>query len=113
MTTKEVLTAARALIANEANFAQRHYARDANGNSASWSDAHAVGFCAVGACHKVTNRYDVDSFIADLTAAAQKVLIERDYPPASAFWPPVIIVNDLLGHEATLRMFDLAIEAAQ
>lgn len=102
MTPKEALVAARQLIADPKNFCQGTYALDAGGCAAGWSSDDAVAFCAVGAVYKVTRSWTPDDALDLLNKAA-----------GAAFTSSLVNVNDLLGHASVLKMFDLAIQAAE
>ena len=53
-TTKEILVAARAIIANKENWTQDAYARDKYGVSIGVNCSNAVYFCSIGAIRKIT-----------------------------------------------------------
>ena len=53
-TVKEILSAARAIIANEENWTQGRYAKDKDGSSIGVNCSSAVCFCSIGAIYKIT-----------------------------------------------------------
>lgn len=53
-TVKEILVAAKAIIANEENWTQGAYAKDKDGSSIGVSCSNAVCFCSIGAILKIT-----------------------------------------------------------
>ena len=53
-TTKEILIAARAIIAEEKNWAQEAYAKDKDGMFTGVGSSNAVCFCSIGAIRKIT-----------------------------------------------------------
>lgn len=100
----DVLRAARAIIAEREHWTTGEMARNAEGNSCPWGSRDAVRFCALGAIRRVVrDPGDVIDACAVLHAAARAL-----YPEKASF---VTEVNDQLGHEAVLAMFDRAIAA--
>lgn len=101
MKIKEVLIAGRKLIEDPARWTQGHLARDAEGNKTAMINA-GVRWCAAGAVCRVDNQFlDINACTnawSALNEAARK-LHKR----------PVVWVNDELGHEAVLKVYDLAI----
>lgn len=53
-TVKEILVAARAIIADEENWTQGAYAKDKDGTSIGANYSSAVCFCSIGAIYKIT-----------------------------------------------------------
>lgn len=95
-TEAQKLREAKALISDPKRWCQGSYGKTADGEITLAKDPKAVAWCAVGACKKVGAMSSI------LLAAADVLCEESD-----------IYVNDTLGHEATLEMFDLAIELAE
>ena len=62
-TTKEILVAARAIIANEENWTQDAYAKDKDGSSIGVNYSSAVCFCSIDAMG-VLRKHMEDSIIA-------------------------------------------------
>jgi len=105
MTTVEILEAARDLIANPARWTQGDFARDEGGVGVNADNGDAVCWCAVGGVRKVAES------IGELYEP--NILLDRAsgelYPESES---NVVWVNDRLGHDAVLRVYDRAIELA-
>ena len=95
-TTKEILVAARAIIANEENWTQGAYAKDKDGSSIGVNCSNAVCFCSIGAIRKIT------MFPFD----AMKVL--RNHMEDS-----IIAFNDGHTHKEVLAAWDEAIASLE
>jgi hypothetical protein len=113
MTTHEILTAARKVIEKPEHFSQRTYARDKDGMHVSYLSTDAVAFCAAGAMGRVITHdapTELGYEVVDLLDAAARA----QYPGAcpTSRGAGIVYVNDTLGHEATLAMFDEAIRRA-
>lgn len=106
MTKKEVLVAARGLIAQ--GWCKGHYAKDASGQSVTSIDDNARSFCAAGALSNVLNkppgevltRQDGSGMVEYLESflGGRKLADYNDHP--------------LTKQEDVLALFDKAIEAA-
>jgi hypothetical protein len=111
---KNYLIAARAKIADPANWTQHVLARDANGddkpsdhpfaNYIHWEgidgrDSQACQWCAVGAVQAVTTE-DIEATVILALCKAARQLHKADN---------IANVNDELGHGAVLACFDRAI----
>lgn len=95
-TTKEILVAARAIIANEENWTQGAYAEDKDGSSIGVNCSNAVCFCSIGAILKITiSPFD-----------AMKVL--RNHMGDS-----IIAFNDGHTHKEVLAAWDEAIASLE
>ena len=99
----QIVERARALIADEQHWCQRHLTLDANGVVVSPTSAKAVKRCALGAviaaAYQLTNDYD----------AAHRLgheALRPHYSPAT-----VIHVNDVRGHAAAIALLDEVIAA--
>jgi hypothetical protein len=99
MNAVEQLTAARELIADPEHWTQGAFARDDHELACSSRDPNAQRWCAWGALVHIPTSLMPDIF---LLRAAQ------DLYQAS---PQV--VNDQLGHDQVLRMYDRAIKLAK
>jgi len=103
-----VLREARELISDPKRWTRAELARDATQHGVRANSVGATCWCALGAVLKVTDTklaYQVWDF------PATKVLMRA---AKSEFGPyDIPAVNDLLGHEATIRMFDAAIASAE
>lgn len=105
LSTLDVLKAARELIADPARWQQGWFAADADGIGCRGNSEGAVSFCALGAIEHITGG---NVWIDDFTTPAEAALLdaaERLYPDMS----DPAAVNDELGHEAVLRVYDEAI----
>lgn len=108
MTVTEVLEQARALIADEAHWCQDALALDAAGIETDPTTDDAVQWCAIGATCRVT--HDLEA----LDGADR--LLWRAIPKVWPGWPleaTVSDVNDDLGHEAVMALFDRALVEAR
>ncbi|TXM69671.1 hypothetical protein [Methylobacterium sp. WL120] len=104
MSIRANLIAGRALIANPETFGQGEYAYGADRKPISPQHESAVCFCSLGAVERVIHRGTMSAPEKMALAKAAKALHGPLYN--------VIRVNDELGHEATLQMWDYAIEHA-
>ena len=95
MTDTQHLIAARELIASPENWTSGVLARAINGAQLPPNDPGAVRWCAIGALVRYTAR---NSCFARLTAASRAL-----------YGGGVVEVNDNIGHEAVLRVYDAAI----
>jgi hypothetical protein len=95
ITVREVLCKARKLISDK-----KHWCRGA------WHQKRAGvdQYCALGALHEIGKGSDgnTNAIVNKTLGAASRELYSTD----------IVNVNDDLGHEATLKMFDRAIEMA-
>lgn len=94
-TTKEILVAARAIIANEKNWTQGAYAKDKDGMSTGVICSNAVCFCSIGAIRKIT-----------MSSDAMEVL--RNHMEDS-----IIAFNDGHTHKEVLAAWDEAIASLE
>lgn len=108
MTPADALRAAKALIADPANWITGFYAATSDERAIGWDCANACKFCAVGALARVENKSPKQVEQADeldagyfLNKAAGET---NDYHPHR--------VNDARGHAAVMAMYDRAIELA-
>lgn len=102
---KENLVAARAKIADSKNWIRGTPARDALGWPVSSDSKSACKYCGVGALLAVSPLNNKDLFknsYAALVASSDALYSERN----------VAKVNDALGHEAILWVYDRAISNA-
>lgn len=105
MTDIEILIAARDLISNPARWTQNFLAKDEYEYHVDPLSPDAVCWCAFGAIEKVGD--DWKSFL--LGKGASKFLVEAS---EELFRDGVSTVNDTLGHQAILAVYDRAIELA-
>lgn len=108
MSPKEILIAARKLIADENNWTQGAFARDDSGEEVPEWEPGAVCFCSVGAVsHAYRNNYQnqpLGSFYRDAFDALAKEL--KIYSTLADF-------NDNSTHQEVLALFDKAISNCQ
>ena len=95
-TTKEILVAARAIIANEENWTQGTYAKDKDGSSIGVDCSNAVCFCSIGALRKITM----------FPVAAMEVL-------SNHMEDSIIAFNDEHTHKEVLAAWDEAIASLE
>lgn len=103
MNTKEILTAARALIEKPENWCQGAYALTANrAREVSPLDEYANCFCMIGACSRALQQ-EVD--LVEDEHAAYKALRKAVRKTPCEY-------NDSHTHAEVLKVFDRAIAAA-
>lgn len=105
----DILRAARALIADRRRWANGGIAFDSNYRLCSPHAPEATHWSAIGALYRAgveAGAFDVWPELEALAIAGRKLF----YLPADV---QVAAVNDRLGHEAVLAMFDRAIEMAE
>jgi len=106
-TALDILTAAYAIVIDPAKWTQGSRARDKAGNNVCTFDKAAVCFCTVGAIEKVAGpRNSMDRAHADARGYLSRVA-------NAEFYRSPISVNDEIGHDFTLLMFEKAIELAK
>ena len=112
----QALAAARDLIRSEKRWTQNDLAVKTiykgtdyeQTKACSTKSPNAVAFCALGAVKRVNGPAE-KSATAFLRQAAAKFLDEADTPINE----DIFTVNDVWGHESTLKMFSLAIKSAK
>ncbi|WP_316207449.1 hypothetical protein [Bradyrhizobium sp. SZCCHNR3118] len=121
--TSEILTEARAIIADPAQWTQEALARDKDGNMVAFSDPAAVCFCAAGAIGKasgavIDDRGDWDS--SDYTTAslylakaAFRLADTSAYTGINDGTIKLTDHRDLSAHESILLVLDNAIGLAK
>lgn len=103
------LQEARELIAKEENWCRGRFAVDKNNYSVAVTAPTACKWCAAGALERSVGGWQSHSVGRYETA-------RRQLSEAAIYLfnePAVSIVNDQLGHEETLLMFDVAIRKAK
>lgn len=99
MNNKEILISARTLIINPKNWMTGTHATNKDGDYACFpSDPEAACFCAFGALDRLGR---TDLYYSHLENAAEVLYGTRDVARH---------VNDHLGHEAVIKMYDFAID---
>lgn len=114
MSIRETLTKARALIANPAHWTEGALARKSDGTEIGWHDPEACCFCGEGAVMKacdVPRSFQGPNYL--LYRKAMDFLQYEGVQERAGFpsWQ-VPTINDDLGHEALLKLFDKGIELA-
>ena len=100
MTPQEILIAARAKIADEANWCQENSAVNSHRIPVHPTNSNACAWCALGALEATS----------PATANLRSLLYEAAY--ATHGLRSVVDVNDTLGHAAVLQVYDVAIKIA-
>lgn len=101
MTPLEMLVKARALISDKSKWTQVYCARDKSGVPCNIGQ-NAVSWCAIGALAEITiDRCEVTALLR--LSRASYLLFNK----------PLINVNDELGHEAIMDVYDWAIKQLQ
>ena len=106
----DTLRAAKALIADESNWCQKTYAKNAAGEHCAGDDPDAVCRCSAGALHPFID----DSKAEDDLLLTRCISILDD----AAFelkggWASVISFNDNQTHPEVMEMWDRAIALAE
>lgn len=103
LTVKEVLIQARKKIEDPKNWCQVYAALNQAGNPVEPDELTACHFCAYGAIGSVAGLKNLK-----LKQETEKILGNA---AQSLFKVGVITVNDSMGHEAILKVFDKAIKS--
>lgn len=101
----ELLKAARAKIADPANWTSNTWARDKSGEPVMPQNPQACSWCARGAVEAVCDRDH-----GQVTSAERWLFWAADRRFGGQ---GVAEINDALGHSAVLRLFDFAIAEAE
>ena len=117
ITTKAILRSARNTIADKAHWCQGNYALNHNGEIGLAESGTACSFCAVGALQHACKgrRGTLKTLIRILgTCARDQYLVNQSstkpIPHENASLEAYIIyVNDEMGHDATLALYDMAL----
>lgn len=100
MASVEILKAARAKIADPRHWVQNISAVDADGLEVDASSKSACAWCAIGALESEGCRLDELQLLGDIA--------DKHFGVMGAW-----TVNDSIGHEAVMRLYDLAIAAVE
>lgn len=108
-TAKDLLIAARALIEDPSRWTTHSYAKDRDGHSVAEFSGQACKWCAAGALSRAI--YDCEGkYEFDQTEASNGAWSAIHRASHLRFnHQSVITVNDQLGHEAVLQVYDDAI----
>lgn len=103
--TKEILIAARALIAKPENWTQQYLARDSEGQCVDYASKEAICFCGIGAILKSAR--DVGWGISESGRVRAGFAA---YISENTSYYGISDLNDQTSHEEVLAMFDKYIE---
>lgn len=110
MNELEVLIEARDLIADKRRWVTITYATNANGSTVMPTDDDAIAWCAMGAIYKVKNITPTQNNYFP-RCEERNLIFDSVYELYNA--PSISNVNDIMGHDAILAAFDLAIGRLQ
>ena len=106
MKPSELLTKAKALIADPKHWTQGWYAQDAKGHRTVPSTPKAVCWCSIGALDKVAREENTYSPKLEAAKYLTKVSAECGYSGIPDF-------NDSSSHETVMKAWDKAIKLAK
>ena len=106
MKPSELLTKAKAVIADPKHWAQGQYAKDAKGHPVGPAEPDAVCWCSVGVLEKVAHEEDTYSTRFAAMWYLLDVSVECGYNDISDF-------NDNSSHETVMKAWDKAIKLAK
>lgn len=115
MTAADILKAAKARIADPANWVQTNYAVNAEGVSVGEADPEACKFCAKGAMYAALwASFSPDALLPEESRQAFMIgsALLNDAALQNYHRMSIISVNDDLGHDAVMRCYDAAIQEA-
>lgn len=106
MTNLEILIEARALIADKSHWTHEVFANTSNGIPVLPNSHRATKWCAIGALRKIVgddsnSLHGIDSPIRQLNLVALDL-----------YQMNIANVNDRLGHQSVLKVYDLAIKTS-
>jgi hypothetical protein len=107
---RQIVSRARAIIADEVNWTSKALARDSSGMLCELDSARATKFCALGALVRAASEMISDEYVAHSFAmeAAQQILEASRL--AGSCLP---MLNDSEGHASVLAMFDRALDTSE
>jgi hypothetical protein len=107
---RQIVSRARAIIADEVNWTSKALARDSSGRLCEWDDARATKFCALGALVRAASEMIADDYVAHSFAmeAARQVLEASSLTGAC-----LPMLNDSEGHGSVVAMFDRALDRSE
>ena len=105
-TETDILNEARATIADPERWVTGNYAVNQYGSTAHPWDNHAVRWCAIGAIEKVKVPHQDWSGTAGAKQTLRRAALDL-------FSMSVPAVNDRLGHESVMSMYDHAIKSLE
>ena len=102
--TTRILIRARQRLTDRRHWTKGTTARGARGRMAHPLSPEAVRWCAIGALHVECDSMAMDGRFREAVGRLEAVI---DAPGCDS----IALLNDTLGHEAVLEMFDAAIRA--
>ena len=103
---QQIVSRARAIIADEVNWTCKALARDDSGTVCEWNDARATKFCALGALVRAASEFIRDDYVAhSIAMEAARQILEANRPTGSC----LPMLNDSEGHASIIAMFDYAL----
>ena len=106
---RQIITRARALIADEVNWTRRALARDAAGRLCEWNDVRAAQFCALGALVRAASELVRDEYSAHALAMESARHLLSTSGRNGTCLP---MINDNEEHAVVLALFDRALTNA-
>ncbi len=106
MKPSELLTKAKAVIADPRRWTQGWYAKDAEGQPVGSRKSYAVCWCSLGALHAVAHEENTYNTRSAAAWYLTRVSVEFGYIGISDF-------NDNSSHEAVMKAWDKAIKLAK
>ena len=106
MKPSELLTKAKAVIADPKHWTQGWYAKDAEGQSVGPRKSYAVCWCSLGALDKIA--HEENTYSTHSTAAGY-----LDVAADECGYSGIPDFNDNSSHEAVMRAWDKAIKLAK
>lgn len=107
MTVEQILLAAKGLIAKPENWTTGRFAANVADYTVLETDPSACKFCARGAINHVVGGWDSNEGVIAADALYRAANTIAPEPPEDGH--PIFYINDQLGHEAVMKMFDAAI----
>ena len=106
MKPSELLTKAKAVIADPKHWTQDVYAKDAKGYSTGPAEPNAVCWCSIGAIEKVA--HEEGTYSTRFSATRYLVVVSDKYG-----YSGITDFNDNSSHEAVMKAWDKAIKLAK
>ena len=107
---RQIVSRARAIIADEVNWTCKALARDDSGTVCEWNDARATKFCALGALVRAASEFIRDDYAAHSFAMeAARHILEASRLTGSC----LPMLNDTEGHASMIAMFDRALDVPE
>jgi hypothetical protein len=111
MTPLEILIETRNLLSDRSKWCQCYAAKDKAGNLVAPTDPEAIAWCALGAIRKCgAINSDLIIHLANEFNPLNLAIILLQEAGKSLYDMGIMSTNDIKGYEATMEMFDEAIE---